>query len=494
MLEDLLLEGAQPNYADNIRAIAAHWESVLSTAQLRDLAVRDLESGDMQAGILAILESGGLADEAILAVAGDLAALSWWRGPPLQDDHRARLNALTRPRLTRIADGLGMESRTLPRGRLRRAHVLLVGTLLDPAHSPSSGAIDYAAALAADPQVDRVEIVHSGGITPAMSAYIQSRLGGFPASRGLALLSTRDNPDFLVDILGRGPCTFHVWGEPALSPVISVASRLGPTLMFTCADEPPVQFADVYWYFQPEDRIRKLWADQGAPAEFLGRYARLSSGPCLDGPRPEPISRSALGLSDDAFVIATVGNRLGVEMDEAYITGVELAMRDRPHAVWMVVGALPEYLSGAFQQVLGSRFLHVPYSQELERLMTLVDVFANPFRPGGGNSANLALGAGAAVLSLARGDVSALIPDSFVASDPEEYFRYLGFLMDSPEFLAAVRAEQGQHNARMRDQAVFLKEIQGLVRLAADSYEARGCGAPLSQTVFAPAARLAAAG
>ena len=69
MLEDLLLEGAQPNYADNIRAIAAHWESVLSAAQLRDLAARDLESGDMQAGILAILESGELADEAILAVA-----------------------------------------------------------------------------------------------------------------------------------------------------------------------------------------------------------------------------------------------------------------------------------------------------------------------------------------------------------------------------------------------------------------------------------------
>jgi hypothetical protein len=126
--------------------------------------------------------------------------------------------------------------------------------------------------------------------------------------------------------------------------------------------------------------------------------------------------------------------------------------------------------------------------------MTLVDVFANPFRSGGGNSANLALGAGSAVLSLAKGDVSSLIPDSFVASDPEEYFCYLSFLMDSPELLAAVKAEQGQHNARMRDQALFLKEIQGLVRLAADSYEARGCGAPLSQTVFAPAARLAAAG
>jgi hypothetical protein len=489
MLEDLLLEGAQPDYADSIRAIAARWEAILPPIRLRNL-----ESGDLPAGILAILESEELADDVILAVAGDLASLSWWRGPPLRDDQRARLNALTRPLLTQIADGIGMEPRTLPRSRVSRAQVLFVGTLLDPAHSPSSGAIDYAAALAADPEIDRIEIVHSGEITSAMSAYIGSRLGSFPASRGLALLSTKNNPDFLVDILGRGPCTFHFWGEPALSPVISVASRLGPTLMFTCADEPPVQFADVYWYFQPEDRIRKLWADQGAPAAFLERYAQLSSGPCLDGPQPEPITRSAAGFPEGAFVIATVGNRLAVEMDEAYITGVELTMKDRPNALWLVVGGLPEYLLSAFEQVLGPRFRHVPYSRELDRLMTLVDVFANPFRTGGGNSANLALGAGAAVLTLARGDVSALVPDGFVASDQEEYFSYLGFLMDSPELLAAVKAEQGRYNTRMRDQSLFLREIQGLVSLAVDRYEARGYGAPLTETIFAPTARLAAAG
>jgi hypothetical protein len=263
--------------------------------------------------------------------------------------------------------------------------------------------------------------------------------------------------------------------------------------MFTCADESPVQFADVYWYFQREDRIRKLWADQGAPAAFLERYARLSSGPCLDGPQPEPMTRSAAGFPEDAFVIATVGNRLAVEMDEAYIAGVELTMRDRPNALWLVVGGLPQYLLSAFEQVLGPRFRHVPYSWELDRLMTLVDVFANPFRTGGGHSAHLALGAGAVVLTLARGDVSALIPDSFVASDQEEYFSYLRFLMDSPELLAAVKAEQGQYHARMRDQRLFLKEIQGLVSLAADRYEARGYGAPLSETIFATPARLPAA-
>jgi hypothetical protein len=489
MLEGLLLEGAQPTYADNIRAIAARWEAILPPNRLRDL-----EFGDLHAGIVAILESGEVSEDVILAVAGDLASLSWWRGPPLRDDHRARLNALTRARLTRIADRLQSAPRVLPRGQLRRSHVLLVGNLLDPLHSPSGGAIDYAAALASDPAVNRVEIVHSGEILPAMRTYVEARLGRFPASRGVALISTKDNPDFLVDILSRGPCTFHVWCEPALSPIIGVVSRLGPTLMFTCADEAPVQFSDVYWYFQTKAHIEKVWKAHSAPQEYIDRYVRISALPSPE-PRPlEPMSRASIGLPEDAFVIASVGNRLGVEMDEAYITGIELALRSQSKAVWMVVGGLPDYLLSAFEQVLGDRFLHVPFSRELDRLMTTVDVFANPFRAGGGYSASIALGAGAAVLSLAKGDVSSLIPDSFVASDQEEYFRYLGFLMDSPELLAAVKAEQGQHNARMRDQAVFLKEIQGLVRLAADSYEARGCGAPLSQTVFAPAARLAAAG
>lgn len=488
-IEDLLLEGAQPGYLDSIRAIAARWDVLFGSTLLRNL-----DPDAFQLRVVELVESGGLSEEEVLSVAGDLSALSWWRGPALSDDLRSRLNRVTREILTRVSDSIEMAPRILPRSRLRRAHVLLVGSLLDPEHSPSGGAIDYAAALASDPQVDRVEIVHSGQITPPMQAYIEARLGGFPASRGLMLVSTQDNPDFLVDILGRGPCTFHIWCEPALSPVISVASRLGPTIMFTCADEAPVQFADVYWYFQAEQRTIEVWSAQGAPEAFKERYVRLAAGPYNERPAPEPISRSSLGLADDAFVIATVGNRLAVEMDEAYITGIELAIRDRPNCVWMVVGNLPEYLLSAFQQVLGPRFLHVPYSHELDRLMTAVDVFANPFRTGGGNSANLALAGGAAVLTLARGDVASAVPDTFVAADPDEYIRYLEFLIDSPDLLAAVREEQKQHIARIRDQSLFLKEIQGVVRLAADRYEARRCGARLSETVFGPAAPLAAAG
>jgi hypothetical protein len=487
-LEDFLLDGAQPQYADSIRGIAARWSALVPGP-----ALARLDDANLHETLTAWLEEPGTEDSVRLQVAADLSSLAWWRGPGIPPELKARLNQVTRSILVRVADGLELAPRQLPASRLRRAHVLLVGTLLDPGHSPSGGAIDYAAALARDPKAERIEIVHAGAITPAMGAYIQERLGGFPASRGLALISTDDNPDFLAGILGRGPCTFHVWCEPVLSPVISVVSRLGPTLMFTCADEAPVQYADVYWYFQSPDYIRSLWEAQGAPETFADNYVQSLSGPCLDSPPPEPVTRSEVGLAEDAFVIATVGNRLAVEMDEAFITGIELAVRDRPHCLWMVVGGLPDYLSEACRQVLGDRFLHIPYATPLDRLLTTVDVFANPFRVGGGNSANLALGAGAAVLSLRAGDVSALIPESFVASDPEEYFRYLDFLIESPEFLAAVKAEQFQHNARMRDQDAFLANLQKMVRIAAQRYAERGNGLPLSQTVFAPPGILAAA-
>ena len=129
--------------------------------------------------------------------------------------------------------------------------------------------------------------------------------------------------------------------------------------------------------------------------------------------------------------------------------------------------------------MLGSRFLHIPYATPLDRLLTTVDVFANPFR------------AGAAVLSLRAGDVSALIPDSFVASDPGEDFRYLDFLIESPAFLAAVKAEQFRHNSRMRDQDAFLANLQQMVCLAGERYAARQGGARLSETVIAPEQALA---
>lgn len=486
--KDFLTTGAQPGYTEAVAQIAEVWSAILHPTLLEGM-----DDASFHSRMTDFLESQG-PDEAVkLQVAGDLVSLAWWRGPAIPPELHSRINQVTRAILTGVADHLVIPPRRLSFARLRRSHVLLVGALQDPGHSPSAAAIDYAAALAMDPKTERLEIVHSGVLTPAMSAYVQERLGHLPRSRGISFVSTVTNQGFLAEILERGPCTFHVFCEPALSPVISVVSRLGPTIMFTCADAAPVQYADVYWFYHSEGYMDRLWSGQGAPRVYMDNYVQSISGPWRETPPPERLPRAAIGLPEDAFVIATVGNRLGVELDEAYITGIELAVRDRPNCVWMVVGGLPEELSSACSQVLGNKFLHIPYSPQLERLMTTVDVFANPFRVGGGRSAYMALGAGAALLTLDHGDAATAIPEDVRASDPEDYFRRLDMIIESPELLAALRAYEADYFRIVCDQRQFLANLTRMVRLAADRYEARGFGARLSDTVFAPRGVLAAA-
>lgn len=479
-LEDILTEGAYDPDLPALRQIAEVWTSLLRPDQLAGLTSENVEER-----IVRLMETGDLHESVQITLASTLRELSLRRSTAPPPELWARMNAICRPILTGISDSLAMPSRRLHLSRVRKAHILFVGALQGADDGPSTMAIDYAAVLAMDPMVERIEIVHSGAIPPDMGAYIQDVLGPCGGGPEVLLVSTLENDNFMADILGRGPCTFHMCAEPALSPVISVACRLGPTLMFVDGDDAPVQYADVYWGRRSEAEVHDLWGGQGAPAAFAANHVQVLQRPARALPAPEPLPRAALGLAAEALVIATVGDRLEAEMDESYITGIELVIRDRPSCVWMVAGALPDYLSDAFRQVLGPRFLYIPEPSDLARLMTTVDVYANPFRSGGGRGASLAAAAGASVLTLDRGEVAAIAPPDFQAVDAEDYLLRLDALIALPELLAALKARQAEHSAQVGDKRALLSSVQKMVRTAAQRYAERGSGLPLSQTVFA---------
>lgn len=486
--KDFLADGVQTSCHPALEEIAETWTGMLDPAVLEGMTDETFHPR-----MAAFLEGEGPSEAVKLQIAGDLERIAVLRGPAPPESLRGRVGAVARPILAGIADTLVLGRRTLPFSRLRRAHVLLVGDLEGPGHSPTETAIDYAATLAMDPNVDRLEIVYSGFMTLDMAGYIRERLGGLPRERGISLVSTLENDGFLADILGRGPCTFHMVSEPTLSPVISVVSRLGPTLMHTSADIAPVQYADVYWSGHSGAYIEQLWRRQEAPEAFARNHVQVLSGPWREAPPPAPVTRAEIGAPDDAIIIATVGDHLGAELDEAYITGVELAVRDRPHCIWMVVGDLPGSLSNACRQVLGDQFLHFPDTGQMERLMGAVDIYANPFRGGGGRSARMAARAGAILLSLNQGDAATAVPEDIRASDPEDVFRRLDMLIESVELREACRAYQTDYIAKICDQRAFRSSLSGMITLAAKRYAARLGGLPLSQTVFAASGALAAA-
>lgn len=467
-LVDFLREGAQARYIPSIEFIAARWDDMLGPD-----ALNDVDDDTFVARAVSLFEREQFADGGVLQLITDLNSVAWWRGPPIDDASAGRLSALARRVHLDHADAIVLPPLNILRAATRRAHAVFVGDLVTPQHSPSRGAIDYVAALAMDPLIERIDLHHGGKITPPMQAYIDERLAATPRGRGLSLVSMAETSNYLGEAITKGPCTFHFWCEPAMAPHITVAARLGPTVMFTCGDEPPPQYADVFWYFHEPEHMAPIWSRRGAPDSFIRNYVRSISGPFYDEGKPAPRTRAEVGLADDAFVITTVGNRLAVDLDEAFVTGLEMVLRERPHCVWLVVGALPDPLLDACRQILGDQFRYVEEDLELARLMTIADLFANPFRNGGGNSAMIALTAGAVLLTTNSGDVAAMAPPEHRAADVDDYFARLATLIDEPETLEAWRGPQQARMRLMTDQKHFLASLKAMVATAFDRFAAR---------------------
>jgi len=468
-LYDFLEEGAQTRYLPSIKIIADRWDIMLG-----EDALDGVDDYNFVETVIGLLESGKYSADVILQVISDLGSIAWWRGPHLGDAHAGRVSALARRMHLNGADALTLPPRDIPLSAAQRAHIVFGGDLMGPFHSPSRGAIDYVAALAMDPLNERIELHHgSETIAPNMQAYIDERLGHIPPERGVKLVSTVENPNYLVDAIRKGPCTYHFWCEPVMAPHITIASRLGPTVMFTCGDEPPPQYADVFWYFHEPAHMAPVWKRRGAPASFIKNYVQSFSGPFYDEGPPAPRTRAEVSLPQDAFIIATVGNRLAVDLDEAFVTGIEFILRDRPNCIWLVVGTLPDHLLDACETILGDQFRYIAQDLELARLMTTVDVFANPFRHGGGNSAMIALSAGAVLLTTNDGDVASMAPPEHRATSTEDYFARLATLIDVPGTLEAWREPQQARHRLIGDQTHFLSSLKAMVDLAHQRFEAR---------------------
>ncbi len=464
-----LLSSAQPGYASSIQVIADRWRHFGVVA-----ALDGVDDPTLFPRTLDWVASQPDQDAQTLQILEDLSALSWWRGPEISDAVARQIGEVSAPIFDRIAAALRRDqlSRTT-RETARRRHILMVGALLGPLHSPSRGAVDYAAALCLDPDIVEIRVCHSNDLEPGLQAYIRARLGPDLAAGRVQFVNIDRRPDFLTAILAHGGGAFHFWCERPMSPYVTLLSWLGPTLMFTCGDERPYQYADVYWYYHDRSRMMAHWAARGLPPALAANYVEMASGPFHAESPTAPRPRSSLDAPDDAVVIATVGNRLGVDMDAAYLNGMEQTLQASPHALWLVVGALPEGLRNACAQVLGRQFRHVPYETDLPALLGAADIFSNPFRRGGGASATFALGSGAILLTLDQGDVACLAPPDHRAASTDVYFRHLSALVGDPAHRRAWRETQQSYYATRIEQTAAMRGLMSLVDCAYDRYAAR---------------------
>jgi glycosyltransferase involved in cell wall biosynthesis len=163
----------------------------------------------------------------------------------------------------------------------------------------------------------------------------------------------------------------------------------------------------------------------------------------VETPTPlRPWGRGDLGLPEEATVLVTVGNRLRWEVSDDFLALVLGLLEARPNLRWVLVGDEVELLAPRIPARLADRVRLHGYEKDLSGLLTVCDLYVNPFRSGGGISVSMAMNAGIAVL--VRGDSTDgryWVGDAAEAWDAEGYRRALERLATDAE----ARRENGRH-------------------------------------------------
>jgi hypothetical protein len=463
---DAVLARAQPRYEKGVGEVVDNLRDTFGQPFFDNLAVEQLAET-----VTAVLERRAMptGDGLTAIVIRNLHLLEWCAALPVDDDVKTRLARMLRTDYRAPLAAAGLK-RPKPDVAARRAHVVFAGQLDTPLHSPSAAAAGYLRALAGDPKNRRIDVYHNGPIHPDLAARMDEQL---PKTVAIRFHRIEETPDYLSDAVEKGPCTYHFWCYPRMMIDYSFMAMFGPTVMFTCADEAPLQYADVYWSIQPPEHIAKVWT--AAPRSYVDNYVACAGGH-IHVPAPAKVrSKADFGMPEGELLLVTVGNRLGVDIDEAFVTGVELALRTRPHCSWLVVGALPDWLKTAMRTVLDHRFIHLDFDPDLSGLMPAADVWLNPFRRGGGASAVIAASAGLPVLTRGDiGDVASCVPAGQCASGVDDYFAKLGRLLDDADERAAWgEAQHAFFLDTWENQERYVAEVDRMVALAFARFRAR---------------------
>jgi hypothetical protein len=476
-LQSHLLARCQKGYEDSVTRISERW-----TPLIGDDALEDAPATRFADEVMDRIEACDASGDTKRQLVGDMMSLSAWCGFEMSADVHRRMGLLIRRILY---EEIRRFSIVYPEPQRPTIHALFAGQFMAPQHSPTRGMVDYSLALLADPEVERLDIYHLGMPNAHIMEYMGQKFSAVGDRVKLVPLET------LAQIVGtvaaRGSSIVHFWCDYAIGAQLSYLAAFRPTVMYTCADAPPYQYADVYWFLRDTAYIGEAWAKRGVPDSFIANYVSCAYGPNTSERRAKVHrSKAELGLSSDDVVLVSVGNRLAIEIDPPFIGGLEAVLRAHPQAIWLVVGPLPDNIIAGCRSVLGRQFLHIPYDLNLNALLGACDVFLNPFRAGGGDSAALAMANGAVVLTRGDfGDVGGLTPPIHHTQDADGYFTTLIDLIQNPALRDQWRVIQTEHVERLSDQAALTQSLRKMSDLAWERFRQR-VGAPIEDLFGVP--------
>lgn len=209
-----------------------------------------------------------------------------------------------------------------------------------------------------------------------------------------------------------------------------------PVVAMSVHSSPPIVPADVI--LSADERFAgcraRPWGEALPPTLVHFHPFRLAAKPLVSG-----ISRTELGVADDATLLIVVGFRLKHELSADWSQRLARLMVWRPEITLMLVGAADEH-HPAFADIPSHRIRILGPREDIGDLLACSDIYINPLRMGGGFSVAEAMAAGLPVVCLADGDGGDKV-GPLAAAGIEEYWARLETYLDHPE----IRRRDGQY-------------------------------------------------
>lgn len=155
--------------------------------------------------------------------------------------------------------------------------------------------------------------------------------------------------------------------------------------------------------------------------------------PVLVEDSSEQCFRSEMKLPEERFLIAIVGNRLDTDINDTFIAIMQKILDDVSCVDFVIIGEVNDLKMKLDDEIFQNRVYYLGY-QELMKVYSILDLYLNPDRLGGGFSSAMALIAGLPVVTLPNCDVAYNVGEEFVVSDYEEMMQTIKRYVSDKKF------------------------------------------------------------
>lgn len=160
--------------------------------------------------------------------------------------------------------------------------------------------------------------------------------------------------------------------------------------------------------------------------------------------------RADLGISENTFLLAIVGNRLELELDNRLLSLLDEIVSAKIEIVF--IGYFNNYEAKLANYNNIKEHSHIyGYAEDLSAVLSICNLYVNPIRIGGGTSAVISLRVGCPVLTTDYGDVANAVGNDFIVNNIDNYASNIKHYITDKTFYSLMQAKAVERASILTD-------------------------------------------